>query len=151
MSPTGAATTTTAISADEKVLAKQEESPHQLQFVPANITHNGPANVQSYFTQFVFHDAERGCLRASLRGRPLDGKVVSLPDGVSAFVLQTGRDDGLRSDDHKRTLRVVKACKDMTVWNYDKVPSKDDKFNQALGWLDMAEILHGSDSRHKSS
>ena len=68
-------------------------------------------------------------------------QVVSLPDGYQAVVLQAGRGQGL-GERQDKTMRAVDKVDQITVWNYDKVPSEQDQFRKALEWVKLAEVLH---------
>ena len=133
--------TTTKLNSDPWPALSTED--HAVQFVPAKIKAEGVQPISQYFTQFVAEDRERGCLAATLVGRPLDGEVLKLPEGKELVVFQAGKADGL---DKERTLRAVKRADQVTYWNYDRVPSEEDGLKKALTWMDIAEALHGEDS-----
>ena len=73
--------------------------------------------IGTYFTKFIRKSEEKGCLEASLRGRPLEGEILKLPEGYEAAVIQAAGSDG-------NTFREVKRVKQLTYWNYDKVLPK---------------------------
>ena len=73
--------------------------------------------IGTYFTKFIRKSEEKGCLEASLRGRPLEGEILKLPEGYEAAVIQAVGSDG-------ETFREVKRVKQLTYWNYDKVLPK---------------------------
>ena len=110
---------------------------HEVQFIPAKIHHDGgqevktghadslihlwsyhfiilPPKIGTYFTKFIQKNEEKGCLEASLRGRPLEGEILQLPEGYEAAVIQAVGSDG-------DTFREVKRVQQVTYWNYDKV------------------------------
>ena len=73
--------------------------------------------IGTYFTKFIRKNDEKGCLEVSLRGRPLEGEVLALPDGYEAAVVQAVGSNG-------DTFREVKRVRELTYWNYDKVLPK---------------------------
>ncbi|CAL1293607.1 unnamed protein product [Larinioides sclopetarius] len=105
--------------------------------VPCKINYNGSTNVSNYFTPFIRE--QDGHLTCSLRGHPLKGQKVKVPDGYVGVVLKENKK--FASDD-KRDLKKVATFKDFTSWNWDIVPSSDDKLMKALQWIDVASVLH---------
>ncbi len=77
-------------------------------------------------------------LKSSLRGRPLDGQAVLAPQGYSWVVCQAGNTTG---DAFK--VRAVSKAESMVAWNYDQVPSEQDQLRKALGYVQLAKVLHG--------
>ena len=67
----------TVINATEDVMKKSVASDH-VQFLPCSIDFTGTTQIQERFNKFT-DKAEDGTLTNSIRGFPLDGKVVSLP------------------------------------------------------------------------
>ena len=41
-----------------------------------------------------------------------------------------------------KSARVSSCFKEMTVWNYDKVPGETDPWQRALDWTKVANVLH---------
>lgn len=120
---------------------------HQIQFIPATIEHNGPADINTYFTSFI-KDREDKKLEGSLRGRPLDGEVVQVPKGSELLVLQAGQGDGLGGERNEaKVLRVIKRTNQFSYWNYDRAPSNQDNLQQALQWTELAEVLHSDNPK----
>merc|ERR1712039_510554 len=111
-------------------------------FRPTSITME--MKIGTYFTKFIRKSGEKGCLEASLRGRPLEGEILKLPEGYEAAVIQAAGSDG-------NTFREVKRVKQLTYWNYDKVPSDSDQFKKAVQWLKIADVMHGSGGDEESS
>ena len=75
--------------------------------------------IGTYFTKFIRKNEEKGCLEASLRGRPLEGEILHLPEGYEATVIQAVGSEG-------DNFREVKRVRQVTYWNYDKVLLKLD-------------------------
>jgi len=134
--------------------AKSEEQcdSSQLQFIPAKTCYNGEAKVQTYFTDFVQKDSDdKTLLHTSIRGRPLDGRIVETPKGYSAFVVEgggpgasLGGDDTSGSGAQEVKMRAVsQPLTKMTVWNWDKAgaPAHDNPVSKAFQWLDIANAV----------
>ncbi|XP_075160525.1 ribonuclease H2 subunit C [Haematobia irritans] len=109
----------------------------QMHFLPAKINGDGVANVDSYFN--VYTRRENGCLKNCLRGYPLEGEEKSVPSNYKGLVLQETRKP--LDEEADRILRVKGTFKNFTYWNYDKIPSAADGYNQALQLLDIAHNL----------
>lgn len=59
------------------------------------------------------------------------------------MVLQAGRGgQSLGSERQDKSMRALHKVSEMTVWNYDKVPSEQDAVRKALDWVKLAEIMH---------
>lgn len=138
----------------------------KLQYIPATIKGDGPANLEQFFTPYTEtqRDGSEWCsgdwqsvkkktisnnsflllaLCNALRGYPLRGKATSLPAGYTGVMLQETKKP--LSDEDDRTLTFAGAFRDFTYWNYDRQPSRNDPMAKALGWLQLAEVLHGDE------
>ncbi|CAL4119779.1 unnamed protein product, partial [Meganyctiphanes norvegica] len=78
--------------------------------------------------------------KGTLRGYPLDGAVMSVPEGYTGVVLKETRPSINEDDD--RTLRGICQFKEFTYWNLDREPGQGDKFNQAMNWMEIAGAIH---------
>lgn len=58
---------------------------------------------------------------------------------ISGLVLQETRKP--LDEEADRILRVKGTFENFTYWNYDKVPSAADGYNQALQIVDIAEVV----------
>uniref|UniRef100_A0A182HG17 Uncharacterized protein n=2 Tax=Anopheles arabiensis TaxID=7173 RepID=A0A182HG17_ANOAR len=114
----------------------------KLQYIPATIKGDGPANLEQFFTPYTETQRD-GTLCNALRGYPLRGKATSLPAGYTGVMLQETKKP--LSDEDDRTLTFAGAFRDYTYWNYDRQPSRNDPMAKALGWLQLAEVLHGDE------
>jgi len=119
-------------------LRGSSKAPAEVQFVPCSIEHNGKANIESHFTPYVTKDEQTGTLTASFRGYPLVGKELELPKDYRGFVLQEGK-----AVTEQRTLRPVGEFESFKYWNWDREASAADKYQQAVGWLSLAQVIHG--------
>jgi hypothetical protein len=102
---------------------EQDQQRHSLQFVPAKIEFNGAEKIGPFFNDFI-KDNQDGSFSTALRGRPLTGHSVPMPDGYKALVMQTESGDRL-SERSELKSRLVKTLSQMTVWNYDASSSVD--------------------------
>ena len=129
---------TTNIKIASDVLNKPSDSQH-VQFLPCTIVSGGTTDVEERFNRFTEKDEKSGTLTNSLRDFPLDGNVVSLPEGYTGLILE-GTKAGLTSQD--RDVRATTSFKEMTYWNYDRVPGEGDAYQQAMQWANVAKVLH---------
>ncbi|XP_017781261.1 PREDICTED: uncharacterized protein LOC108566067 [Nicrophorus vespilloides] len=110
----------------------------KLQSVPFKIHADCDAKVKKYFETYV--KEKENHLTASFRGYPLKGKVIDVPDGYKGLVLHESMKPMTEKED--RNFYVIHTFDKLTMWNWDKVPSKNDAMIQALDWIDIAEALH---------
>lgn len=118
-------------------LGQAQQAPVHL--MPCEVEHNGPAQVNQYFSATV-----KDCKHeqtVSFRGRGLKGQEISCPPGFSGFVLKEVNKPG--SDEEDRTVRVSTVFDKLTYWNLETPPSSDDTIVMAMDWPDLAEALHG--------
>lgn len=73
-------------------------------------------------------------LKASFRGRPLNGKKIQLPEGF-AFAR-------VSKSENENQLVASDLSKEATYWNLDKLPSSNDPVPQALQWLQLSADIH---------
>ncbi|XP_017124333.1 uncharacterized protein LOC108144180 [Drosophila elegans] len=122
-----------------KNLAKSKSV--NLHYLPAKIDGDGEANVEEYFNNYTREatDFGNGILTNALRGYPLVGEKLKVPEGYRGLVIQETEKPINESSD--RQLRLTGVFEDFTYWNYDKVPSNGDAYRQALLLADVAEAL----------
>lgn len=125
-----------------------ESGEHGLQFLPAKIKFSGEAEVENYFTKFIEAGNDEGRLNCVFRGRPLNGRVVEVPENYTALVVKGGGKKTLSSEQAAAVkMRAVNRFDRMTVWNYDKPDAlKDDNpISKAMQWIDVSEALAAAD------
>lgn len=102
-----------------------------------------PAEVKSYFSsQMKFEKNEKSLknpiqqhLKATFRGRPMDGKCVQLPANYKfARLCKSSNDDN--------KLIASDLTNKVTYWNLDKIPSSNDSIPQILQWLQLSSDIH---------
>lgn len=114
--------------------------PDQLHFIPAKVNKDSAADVEKYFDQFTDKSSTGDVLNNSLRGRPIVGAKMNVPDGWQG-VVYVERKRPL-NDDADRVFQQKATFDSFTYWNYDKNPSRNDAFAQALQWLEISDVLH---------
>ncbi|XP_071541168.1 ribonuclease H2 subunit C [Panulirus ornatus] len=124
---------------------KEVDSSH-IHYVPCNIKYNGDAAVGKFFTSYIKEETngegEKG-LTGTYRGYPFIGKEMKVPDGYTGVILKETRPN-LNSDED-RTMRGVCQFQAFTFWNWDREPSRGDKYQQAMDWAEIATVIHGSE------
>ncbi|XP_016976450.1 uncharacterized protein LOC108042619 [Drosophila rhopaloa] len=122
-----------------KNLAKSKTM--DLHYLPAKIDGDGEANVEQYFNNYTREATEcgNGILTNSLRGYPLVGEQLKVPEQYRGLVLQETEKSINKSID--RQLRLTGVFEEFTYWNYDKVPSNGDAYRQALLMADVGQAL----------
>lgn len=79
-------------------------------------------------------------LKNSLRGFPLNGCNFKVPKPYQGIIFQETQRPLNETDD--RTFKVSGIFDEFTYWNYDKVPSDNDKLKRALQWNEFAAAIH---------
>nr|CAD7576491.1 unnamed protein product [Timema californicum] len=75
-------------------------------------------------------------LKASFRGYPLEGKVITLPSGYKGIVVQETLKRQVEGAE--RNVHLTHTFKSLTFWNWDRTPSRNDPFIAAFDWIDLA-------------
>nr|CAD7404568.1 unnamed protein product [Timema cristinae] len=75
-------------------------------------------------------------LKASFRGYPLEGKVITLPSGYKGIVVQETLKRQVEGSE--RNVHLTHTFKSLTFWNWDRTPSRNDPFIAAFDWIDLA-------------
>lgn len=115
--------------------------PQHVQFMPFSVKYDGETEIKERFTRFTEENTTKKCLENSVRGYPLEGSVLSVPEAYTGIVVETSR-EGLDPDQEKEG-RVTSTFNSFTYWNYDRVPGGGDAYQQALQWIQVAAALHG--------
>nr|CAG4642185.1 EOG090X0IC1 [Eurycercus lamellatus] len=112
--------------------------------IPCKIDFSGIANVSGFFTPYIESnkrsDAESEVLEASFRGHPLHGKVISIPEGYTGLVLNETKKP--LTEVENRSLLVKEKFKELTIWNWDYLPTENDSIKQAMDWLLLSKVIH---------
>jgi len=131
-----------------------------IHLLPCKIQSNSTAAVSQYFEPSIrsSHTADNKptTLKASFRGRPLEGERVTLPSGYTGLVLSelvksTKSKEEERIKEEERVLTVESGFSSLTLWNLDLSPGLNDKFTQALKWIDISSAIHCSLSSDNNS
>lgn len=78
-------------------------------------------------------------MKNALRGYPLDGCRMKVPDKMQGIVYQEPQQS--LDENAKRFFRAKGIFSEFTYWNYDKEPSNNDALKQALDWNDFANVV----------
>ncbi|XP_042226890.1 ribonuclease H2 subunit C-like [Homarus americanus] len=140
-----------AVNIDLKSEAlKEDKGDSHIQYLPCNIEYDGKADINKFFNIYVDEEVtgdgkeEKTGLKGMFRGYPLRGCVAKVPEGYKGVVLKETRPT--LSADEDRTMRGVCQFKSFTFWNWDREPSRGDRYQQAMDWIDVANAIHGSDN-----
>ncbi|XP_067006958.1 ribonuclease H2 subunit C isoform X1 [Anabrus simplex] len=79
-------------------------------------------------------------VKASFRGYPLHGQIITLPHNYQGIVLKEMKKP--LTEDAERNFHTTHIFRSLTYWNWDLQPSRNDAFISALDWIDVAEALH---------
>jgi ribonuclease H2 subunit C len=74
----------------------------------------------------------------SLRGFPLKGIKMNLPENMQGVVL---REIEKLQVDGSRELKFGGKFNKFTYWNYDKNPSENDAYKKAMHWIKVSEAV----------
>ncbi|XP_071703447.1 uncharacterized protein [Rutidosis leptorrhynchoides] len=116
--------------------------------VPCCIKYTGPSPVSHYFKPKSTGIEVDGLnvKEAYFRGRKLQGTTVSLPDGYSGFVIGKKPSAKRKALDANAEMaaswETSAKFQNITLWNHDNLPSKEDTFLRAFHWFDVAKALH---------
>jgi len=113
---------------------KENVSCHRL---PCKINFNGYSKVSKYFTPYIREDDSENTFTCSLRGYPLQGQEVKVPEGYSGVVLRERK----HVDSDEIDLKATAVFKKYLSWNWDRMPL-DDEIPKAFQWIDIASVLH---------
>ncbi|GAA0147225.1 hypothetical protein LIER_06978 [Lithospermum erythrorhizon] len=134
---------TSVVSRSESPLEDLSGKVHQL---PCCVKYNGSTSVSHYFKHKPTRVEVDGlCVEeAYFRGRKLQGTTVSIPTGYSGYVLGKKIADKQNNwlDEESSCWEMNAEFKNMTLWNHDILPSKDDAFLRAFHWFPVADALH---------
>ncbi|KAI3506298.1 hypothetical protein L1887_28655 [Cichorium endivia] len=120
----------------------------QIHQLPCCVKYDGPSPVSHYFKPKPTGVEVDGLnvKEAYFRGRKLQGTTVPLPDGYSGFVIgkkASGKRKASKDDVGPTASWEMNAkFQNITFWNHDNLPSKEDAFLRAFHWFDVAKALH---------
>ena len=87
-----------------------------------------PSDIKRHFTNSVQTNPETNQLEASFRGRPLNGKHVTIPSDYTGILTNSSK--------------PIASFDQITYFNLDCSTSKNDCIARSLQWLSLAKILH---------
>ncbi|CAO1426293.1 unnamed protein product [Diamesa serratosioi] len=107
-------------------------------FIPASIDGNGEMKIDEYFNNY--QQEENGVLINSLRGYPLKGVEIKLPENLQGVVFR--ENEQLKIEDAERELKFGGKFDSFTYWNYDRIPTENDAYKKLTHYLKISEALH---------
>ncbi|XP_060846904.1 ribonuclease H2 subunit C [Rhopalosiphum padi] len=103
------------------------------------------APVDRYFSPYTkaTTDDEAALWHASLRGKPLTGVKLSMPDGYVGVLCVSEEDDGSRNTVNDSTTAAVtgEITEQLMYWNWDRIPTREDPLLSALDWVRVSEAI----------
>ncbi|XP_075557390.1 uncharacterized protein LOC142589720 [Dermacentor variabilis] len=106
-----------------------------------DIKHRGKAKASTYFLPHVEPvDGQPGIFKSHLRGRPLKGRHLTLPEGYSGIVARSAATD--TGESSTKQLYVSGRFDKITAWNWS-VPLYEDRCRQINDWIVVNQALHG--------
>jgi len=110
------------------------------------------APVDRYFCPYTkaATDDETALWHSSLRGKPLTGVKLNIPDGYVG-VLCVGEDDDNRRnvvDDSTSAVESItgEVTQEVMYWNWDRIPTREDPLISALDWVRVSEAIMTNDN-----
>ncbi|XP_011304801.1 ribonuclease H2 subunit C [Fopius arisanus] len=128
-----------SIHLDIKKEHTEVEQETVLHSIPCKIYGDTPANVSAFFTPYIRKSDEKH-FDASFRGHPLQGRILTVPEGYKGLIFYEQKKPANPADDRK--FVSTGGFSKFTYWNFDKLPSKNDAIVSALDWIDIAEAVH---------
>ncbi|KAK8407802.1 hypothetical protein O3P69_002382 [Scylla paramamosain] len=122
--------------------AQKKEDTH-VQYLPCKIDFCGNAEIDKHFSASVSEGQEGAGMDGRLRGHPLNGEKMSVPKGYTGVVLREAQMSV--AAEGGQVMKGLALFDNFTYWNWDRQPSRSDKYQQALDWLEVASVIHGTD------
>ena len=131
---------------------KTNNEEHFLQLLPIKVKSEGSlqANIKPFFNGYI-KESNQG-LSNVFRGRPLNGKIVDLPNAYAAVLKfsrsntmnDTADSSEMEHDDHEEKIVCHTHSKTakITCWNYD-LPCDDNTnaLDKALSYARLANVM----------
>jgi hypothetical protein len=112
---------------------RDEKAPTHVHKMPCKINHNDTANVETYWYDAI-QTNENETLKASFRGRPVQGEIIKFEPHTMGFVFDT-------SDEHQWS--TSHSFNEFTNWSLDRDPALDKQVHGTLTeWIPIAEAIH---------
>lgn len=136
-----------------------------IHYMPCKINHDGAANITGFFSPYVenkdtdiINKADSGIwysccaslvmlplflvLEASFRGYPLQGKKIKIPNDFKGIVVNETKKPLTYME--PRNLDLKKNFCEITYWNWDCFPNKNDLIHQSVDWLILSKMVNNS-------
>ncbi|CAO1424993.1 unnamed protein product [Diamesa tonsa] len=122
-------------------ITKEQLEDHKdmsVHFIPASIDGNGEMKIDEYFNNYQVE--ENGVLINSLRGYPLKGVEMKLPENLQGIVFR--ENEQLKIEEAERELKFGGKFDSFTYWNYDRNPTDNDAYKKLTHYLQTSQALH---------
>lgn len=103
-------------------------------FSSCNISHNGPAPVESYFQVSKKSKQNHHHLESHLRGRLLMGSEIKIPPNIQGIYAHT--------DPGRKILSIGGAFEEINLWKHAELPDHC-QFEDSLDWFEIAKAVSG--------
>ncbi|KAG0499495.1 hypothetical protein HPP92_003756 [Vanilla planifolia] len=116
---------------------------NRVHLLPCVVKHDGPCPISHYFKPRKSDLVCDGLAveEAFFRGRKLQGVTVSIPEGYRGYVLAKKKLTG-GSDMEANSWVSNAEFQNITYWNHDGLPSKQDPLTRCFQWFAVADALH---------
>ncbi|XP_060855987.1 uncharacterized protein LOC132933719 [Metopolophium dirhodum] len=114
---------------------------------PGGDRQTSTAPVDRYFCPYTkaVTDDESALWHSSLRGKPLTGVKLSMPDGYVGVLCVGKDDDGSGNEIDGSTSAVESIAGEVTqqlmYWNWDRIPTREDPLLSAFDWMRVSEAI----------
>lgn len=68
---------------------------------------------------------------------------MNVPEGYTGLVLREAQPSV--EPEGGKVMKGLALFDQFTYWNWDRQPSRSDKYQQALDWLEVANVIQGTD------
>ncbi|XP_014780786.1 uncharacterized protein LOC106876667 isoform X1 [Octopus bimaculoides] len=119
---------------------QQADVADRCHYMPCIIKYSGETNAEKYFETTIQEDDDKKELTASFRGRPLNGKILTPPQGYESMIVKEKKVP--LSEEEDRQFSIVARVPQFTYWNLDKPTTDEDKLAKALVFTEIARELH---------
>jgi len=110
------------------------------------------APVDRYFCPYTKAGTndETALWHSSLRGKPLTGVKLTMPDGYVGVLCVGDADDNCRNvvDDSTSVAKSIsgEVTQQVMYWNWDRIPTREDPLLSALDWVRVSEAIMTNDN-----
>lgn len=89
-------------------------------------------------------NADAAVWHASLRGKPLTGVKLSMPEGYSGLLCKKVKNND-ETDHDEDLISDGDVIKQFMYWNWDRIPTREDPLLAAFDWVRVSEAMMADD------